>query len=78
MRKKIGILGGSFDPPHKGHKWAVEVCAKDMDLIYVIPSYQTPGKTLSQVHINIRMHLCILSGSTRPSLRKRGSGMNTV
>ena len=46
MRKKIGILGGSFDPPHKGHRWIIETCIRQLDLnaVYIIPSCQTPHK----------------------------------
>ena len=46
-KKRIGIFGGSFDPPHKGHKKVVEICLKRLflDEVLVIPSYQTPNKT---------------------------------
>lgn len=59
MRKKIGIFGGSFDPPHKGHRWVVETCIQEMNLdgIYVIPSYQTPGKDLSQIKPEERLEI---------------------
>ena len=61
MIKKIGILGGSFDPPHKGHRWVVETCVKKMNLdsIYVIPSYQTPGKSLAQIKPEERLKIII-------------------
>lgn len=59
MRKKIGIFGGSFDPPHKGHRWAIETCIEQMNLhsVYVIPSYQTPNKTLSQIKPEDRLKI---------------------
>ena len=45
-KKRIGIFGGSFDPPHKGHKRVVEICLKSLflDEVLVIPAYQTPNK----------------------------------
>ena len=59
MRKKIGILGGSFDPPHKGHRWAIESCIHQLNLnsIYVIPSYQTPNKNPSQIKPEDRLKI---------------------
>ena len=59
MRKKIGILGGSFDPPHKGHRWVIETSIKKMNLdsIYVIPSYQTPNKAVSQIEPEERLKI---------------------
>ncbi len=61
MKKRIGILGGSFDPPHKGHRWVIETCINQLNLnsIYVIPSYQTPNKTFSQVSPEDRLKIII-------------------
>lgn len=44
---KIGIFGGSFNPPHMGHINAVQTVAKKMglDKIHVVPAAQNPLKT---------------------------------
>ena len=47
---KIGLLGGSFSPPHKGHLHAA-VCARDelnLDKIILIPAGDPPHKVLPE------------------------------
>ena len=47
---KIGIMGGSFSPPHKGHLHAA-ICARDemnLDKIILIPAGDPPHKTLPE------------------------------
>ena len=36
MSKKIGILGGTFDPPHKGHLIISKFSLKKLRLDHVI------------------------------------------
>lgn len=45
---KIGIYGGTFDPPHIGHVRALEkfISQFSLDKVYVIPSYIPPHKTV--------------------------------
>ncbi len=45
---KIGIFGGTFNPPHKGHRLLLDRVAERMDLdhVIVIPSYMPPHKTV--------------------------------
>lgn len=51
-KKRIGLFGGSFDPFHKGHHQAVHICLDQLQLdeIYIIPSFQTPGKPPTKIH----------------------------
>ncbi len=44
---RIGIFGGTFNPPHKGHKrMALEMMkAANLDRILIIPTYTPPHKT---------------------------------
>lgn len=44
---KIGIFGGSFNPPHAGHLNVATSVVKKMglDKVFVIPSYQNPLKS---------------------------------
>lgn len=44
--KRIGIFGGTFDPPHKGHIAIAEKAKKqlELDFIYFIPAYIPPHK----------------------------------
>jgi len=40
MPKRIGLFGGSFDPPHLGHKALVETALKQLNLdeVWIIPA----------------------------------------
>jgi nicotinate-nucleotide adenylyltransferase len=44
--KRIGIFGGTFDPPHKGHIAIAEKAMKQLSLdkIYFVPAYLPPHK----------------------------------
>ena len=44
--RRIGILGGTFDPPHIGHLWLAALAAESMDLerVLFMPAAQPPHK----------------------------------
>ncbi|MCL1630441.1 nicotinate-nucleotide adenylyltransferase [Sporolactobacillus sp. CPB3-1] len=52
MSKKIGLFGGTFDPPHLMHlliaEEALEACK--LDQIWFLPSYQPPHAKGKQAH----------------------------
>jgi nicotinate-nucleotide adenylyltransferase len=50
--ERIGILGGTFDPPHVGHLVLAEQCrqALGLDRVLVLPAGQPPHKRPEQVH----------------------------
>lgn len=44
---RIGIFGGTFDPPHLGHLILAELCREDasLDEVWFLPSYKPPHKS---------------------------------
>jgi len=44
--RRIGVLGGTFDPPHLGHLWlaALAADALDLDRVLFMPAAQPPHK----------------------------------
>lgn len=46
MKKRIGIFGGTFNPPHIAHKIAAEFCRQELELdkVMFIPSGNHPLK----------------------------------
>ena len=57
---RIGIFGGTFNPPHKGHKkLALEIKEKaELDMIIIIPTFTPPhkeGKDLASGEHRIKM-----------------------
>ena len=47
---RIGIYGGTFAPPHKGHVKAAEAFFKamELDLLYIIPAAVPPHKQIDE------------------------------
>ncbi len=70
--KRIGIFGGSFDPPHIGHLIIAELArrALDLDFVYLVPAYRPPhkaGKHASTARDRLRMTKLSVEGN--PGLR---------
>ena len=44
--KRVGIFGGSFDPPHIGHLVIAEIARRslDLDVLYLVPAFKPPHK----------------------------------
>ena len=60
-KKYIGIFGGTFDPPHKGHVSIAEKAMKQMPLsvIYFVPAYLPPHK-LNRNFVTAKQRLAML------------------
>ncbi|MFP7493566.1 nicotinate-nucleotide adenylyltransferase [Terribacillus saccharophilus] len=57
--KKVGLLGGTFDPPHLGHLFiAQEVQYRlGLDEVWFIPAYEAPHKAKSRTDAGIRLEM---------------------
>lgn len=61
--KRIGILGGTFDPVHQGHLALVRAAQKALrlDRVYLVPTYSTPLKSAASASASDRaamLRLC--------------------
>ncbi len=58
--RRIAIYGGSFDPPHNGHKTLAynlaEACGADM--VLVVPTAMSPFKSSSGASAQDRLEMC--------------------
>lgn len=65
--KKIAIYGGSFDPPHKGHRLLAENLATfcGVDKVLVIPTAMSPFKNSSGATPQDRLEMCKIAFSGR-------------
>ena len=74
---KIGIYGGTFDPPHIGHiaaaKAAMETLA--LDRLLLVPTFIPPHKALPAGAASPaqRRDMAVLATATMPPLRPDGA-----
>lgn len=61
--RKLGLYGGAFDPPHKGHTEAAQ-CFKSfmsLDKLFIIPAFVSPLKRNNSSPAEHRMNMCRLA-----------------
>lgn len=69
---RIGIFGGTFDPPHLGHLILAEHCrdAAGLDEVWFLPSYRPPHKTADGVtRFDHRVEMATLATTGQPQFR---------
>ena len=72
MRKKIGILGGTFDPFHKGHFMMAESAHKqfDLDEVWIMPNGNPPHKrNQEKTEFHIRCEMVQLAIADAPYMQ---------
>src|SRR5699024_9121935 len=59
VMKRIGILGGTFDPPHIGHLIIAEEVRIALDLteVWFIPTYEPPHKDRASSSVEDRLNM---------------------
>ena len=64
---RLGILGGSFNPPHLGHLALARHALRELDLerVLLMPAHRSPGKPaeeeLNPAHPEHRLEMCRLA-----------------
>ena len=71
--RKVGILGGTFDPPHIGHLWLATLAADSLDLgqVLLMPAARPPHKrreAVSNAADRVMMTRLAISGDPRLDL----------
>lgn len=67
--QKIGLLGGTFDPPHWGHLWLAELARQQLglDKVHFLPVGQPPHKAGREITaVSHRLHLVSLAVQNNP------------
>ncbi|MCF3941831.1 nicotinate-nucleotide adenylyltransferase [Oceanobacillus alkalisoli] len=69
--KRIGILGGTFDPPHLGHLIIAEEVrlALELDEVWFIPTYTPPHKDSAKTGVDDRIRMTELAIETNPHFK---------
>ncbi len=70
-RKKIGILGGTFDPVHTAHLMIAEHAVSDLslDLVYLMPTGKSPHKDEERITpVTHRVKMIELAVADNPNL----------
>jgi nicotinate-nucleotide adenylyltransferase len=69
--RKIGLLGGTFDPIHNGHLIAAQAAqeAAKLDEIWFIPTLSPPHKPQPRADSNHRRHMLELAIEGNPAFR---------
>lgn len=67
--ERIGLLGGTFDPPHLGHLWLAEAARQtlELDKVLFLPAGQPPHKSadpISAVDHRLAMTALAVNGSS--------------
>ncbi len=84
---KLGLFGGTFDPPHVGHLVLADQCgwALGLDQVAFVPAYRPPHKldcTLTAFEIRMEMVAAAIAGnahfSVLPLERDQGGFSYTV
>jgi nicotinate-nucleotide adenylyltransferase len=67
---RIGLLGGSFNPPHEGHVHISLAALKglELDAVWWLVTPQNPIKTMLAMPINERMVLCKKIAAPHPKI----------
>ena len=74
-KKKIGILGGAFNPPHNGHLALARLAAKHFDEVWLQPCSNHPDKYL----LDIKQRLAMCQLAVVPYFPKiRASGFEAI
>lgn len=69
--KRIGLFGGSFDPPHLGHlTLAIELKEKgELDEVWVVPAHQSPFRVQSGASAGHRLRMAKLAFEEIPGFK---------
>lgn len=61
--KSLAIYGGSFDPPHKGHRLLAENLAKacGAEKVFIVPTATSPFKSGANASCDDRLNMCRLT-----------------